>query len=96
MLCYRRLIDDDHGVILHRQFGHRARGTSERFHTSRVKNMRAFALLILVGSVKPFNENRSARAEITDPNGYHIELRQWFQPAPKNFNAAHLTRGNTQ
>lgn len=26
-------------------------------------------------------ENRYARAEITDPNGYHIELRQWFQPA---------------
>jgi glyoxylase I family protein len=23
-------------------------------------------------------ENRFARAEITDPNGYHIELRQWF------------------
>lgn len=22
--------------------------------------------------------NHSARAEITDPNGYHIELRQWF------------------
>lgn len=21
---------------------------------------------------------QSARAEITDPNGYHIELRQWF------------------
>ena len=26
-------------------------------------------------------ENRYARAEITDPNGYHIELRQWFQPS---------------
>ncbi len=23
-------------------------------------------------------EKRYARAEITDPNGYHIELRQWF------------------
>lgn len=23
-------------------------------------------------------EGQSARAEITDPNGYHIELRQWF------------------
>ena len=22
-----------------------------------------------------------ARAEICDPNGFHIELRQWFQPA---------------
>jgi catechol 2,3-dioxygenase-like lactoylglutathione lyase family enzyme len=29
-------------------------------------------------------ENRFARAEITDPNGYHIELRQWFQPAQRN------------
>jgi predicted enzyme related to lactoylglutathione lyase len=28
-------------------------------------------------------ENRFARAEITDPNGYHIELRQWFQPAQR-------------
>jgi glyoxylase I family protein len=24
-------------------------------------------------------EGMYARAEITDPNGYHIELRQWFQ-----------------
>jgi glyoxylase I family protein len=24
-------------------------------------------------------EGLYARAEITDPNGYHIELRQWFQ-----------------
>jgi len=23
-------------------------------------------------------DGHSARAEITDPNGYHIELRQWF------------------
>lgn len=23
-------------------------------------------------------EGQSARAEIADPNGYHIELRQWF------------------
>ena len=23
-------------------------------------------------------ENQFARAEITDPDGYHIELRQWF------------------
>jgi hypothetical protein len=23
-------------------------------------------------------EGLYARAEITDPNGYHIELRQWF------------------
>jgi glyoxylase I family protein len=23
-------------------------------------------------------EGHFARAEITDPNGYHIELRQWF------------------
>lgn len=23
-------------------------------------------------------DRHSARAEITDPNGYHIELRQWF------------------
>jgi glyoxylase I family protein len=23
-------------------------------------------------------EGKSARAEIADPNGYHIELRQWF------------------
>jgi glyoxylase I family protein len=24
------------------------------------------------------HEGQYARAEITDPNGYHIELRQWF------------------
>jgi hypothetical protein len=23
-------------------------------------------------------EGQYARAEIADPNGYHIELRQWF------------------
>jgi len=28
-------------------------------------------------------ENRFARAEITDPNGYHTELRQWLQPAQR-------------
>jgi glyoxylase I family protein len=26
----------------------------------------------------PMTRERSARAEIVDPNGYHIELRQWF------------------
>ena len=26
----------------------------------------------------PMVRETSARAEITDPNGYHIELRQWF------------------
>ena len=25
------------------------------------------------------SEGRYARAEIADPNGYHIELRQWFR-----------------
>jgi glyoxylase I family protein len=27
----------------------------------------------------PRVREKSARAEIRDPNGYHIELRQWFQ-----------------
>ena len=27
----------------------------------------------------PKVNEKSARAEIYDPNGYHIELRQWFQ-----------------
>ncbi len=27
----------------------------------------------------PRVREKSARAEINDPNGYHIELRQWFQ-----------------
>lgn len=26
----------------------------------------------------PMKRERYARAEIADPNGYHIELRQWF------------------
>ena len=26
------------------------------------------------------HEGHYARAEIADPNGYHIELRQWFRP----------------
>lgn len=26
----------------------------------------------------PVSLKNAARAEITDPNGYHIELRQWF------------------
>lgn len=26
----------------------------------------------------PMIREHTARAEITDPNGYHIELRQWF------------------
>jgi glyoxylase I family protein len=26
----------------------------------------------------PIKREHSARAEITDPNGYHIELRHWF------------------
>jgi glyoxylase I family protein len=26
----------------------------------------------------PMQLKNAARAEITDPNGYHIELRQWF------------------
>jgi glyoxylase I family protein len=26
----------------------------------------------------PITRQRYARAEIADPNGYHIELRQWF------------------
>jgi catechol 2,3-dioxygenase-like lactoylglutathione lyase family enzyme len=26
----------------------------------------------------PMTREHYARAEITDPNGYHIELRQWF------------------
>jgi glyoxylase I family protein len=26
----------------------------------------------------PLKVPKSVRAEITDPNGYHIELRQWF------------------
>ncbi|HXQ54172.1 MAG TPA: VOC family protein [Stellaceae bacterium] len=26
----------------------------------------------------PMVREHAARAEITDPNGYHIELRQWF------------------
>jgi catechol 2,3-dioxygenase-like lactoylglutathione lyase family enzyme len=31
--------------------------------------------------------NLFARAEITDPNGYHIELRQWFRAPSKGLNA---------
>jgi catechol 2,3-dioxygenase-like lactoylglutathione lyase family enzyme len=32
-----------------------------------------------VGAVwGPVTLKNAARAEITDPNGYHIELRQWF------------------
>jgi glyoxylase I family protein len=33
-------------------------------------------------------ENLFARAEITDPNGYHIELRQWFRTPGKGVNAS--------
>ncbi len=29
----------------------------------------------------PMVRDDYARAEICDPNGYHIELRQWFRPA---------------